>query len=252
MTYTQYIDARGKRHKQGIAELCQILEQHIQNATPKHYFVSPLKRRVGRSLVTRVSLPPGFVSVELTEGKEGWEQGGSAAFIRVSDYSCLQAFLDELYINYLKDRFKPLTYGSSWILEEDKYAFGLILVPWSWLISPHSSSRPESQWLQNTPLNDCWLLPGTSWRLRMTMEVKAIGLAINDERIFSAMRRRPKAVYFLRKSGVLMPHQIDKVSADYRFRFVINYRSIFFLGDDDIDAGTALVQSQEPVQEDNY
>ena len=163
MTYAQFIEVRGERQESGIAELCRVLEQQIRSATPKHYLVSPLRRRVGRKLgesINQVSPPPGFASIELTERDEGrWEEGGSAVFMRTSDYSCIHAFLDDLYLGYLTDAFKPFTYGSIWILEEESSSPRHLLLPWSWLLKQQSSSEVESEWLHNTPLSDCWLLP---------------------------------------------------------------------------------------------
>jgi hypothetical protein len=186
--------------------------------------------------------------VEITEREpDSWGEGGSAAFLRISDYSCVQAFLDELYISYVKDRFKPYTYGSSWILKaENSHYSNLLLVPWSWLVGPRSSSQLESDWLHHTPLNDCGLRPGTSWRILKAMDVKATGLAVHDERIFQAIRSSPKAEHFLRGSGVIADCPIGEVSADYKFRFVIFHRSFF---DEESGPGMAIVQTQKALPE---
>jgi hypothetical protein len=253
MTYRQYIDARGKRRDQGIDELCETLSQHIHSATPKHYLVSPLTRmegKVGNKSRKRVLPPPGFVSVNLPEGNErGSEEGGSAAFIRVSDYSCIRAFLDDLYINYLKDRFEPFTYGSRWVLEEDlslRYP-RLLLVPWPWLTCPHASPQMENHWLYHTPLDECGLRPGTRWVVRMVPDVEPIGLATNDERNFRVMRTNPKAEHLLRLLGVLRCQSMYEASEDYSFRFVISFQSIFGAP---ILPGTAIVQTQKALPED--
>jgi hypothetical protein len=251
MTYAQFIDARGERQENGIAELCRVLEQEIRSATPKHYLVSPLRRRVegkwGGS-INQVSPPPGFASIELTERDEAkWEEGGSAVFMRTSDYSSIHAFLDDLYLDYLTDAFKPFTYGSIWILEEDSDLSHHVLLPWSWLLKKQSSSEMESEWLHNTPLSDCWLLPRTSWRIRRTATLEPGGLAVNDERIIQAMRQSPKAEYFLRAEGVLLDQPISEVSSDYRFRCVISHNRIFGNAS---PPDSAMVQSEKALPED--
>jgi hypothetical protein len=79
------------------------------------------------------------------------------------------------------------------------------------------------------------------------MAVKPTGLAVNDERIYRAMRNSPKAEYFLREAGVLTDQSMDQVSADYKFRFVISSHRRFF--GEEIKPGTAIVQSQKPLPE---
>jgi TIR domain len=254
MTYAQFIDARGEKQENGIAELCGVLEQQIQSATPKHYLVSPLRRRVKTpwggvaDLIDQVSPPPGFASIELTEDDEPeWEEDGSAVFMRTSDYSSIHAFLDDLYLGYLTDTFKPFTYGLIWILEEySGFSPCHVLLPWSWLLKQQSSSEMESQWLHNTPLSDCWLLPRTSWRIRRIAKVKPRGLAVNDERIIQAIRI-PKAEYFLRAEGVLLDQPISEVGSNYRFRCVISGHQFFGKPS---PPGTAMVQSDKPLPED--
>lgn len=253
MTYAQFIDARLEKREQGIAELCAVLDQHIRSVTPKHYLVSPIRRLVAKERggsLTRLSPPPGFISLDL-EHEDEWEEGGSAVFMRISDYSCVHEFLDDLYIHYLTERFKPFTYGSSWVLQELTHLTSRLLLPWSWLLKRHSSAEIESEWLLRTPLSDCGLAPKTFWCIRTLMESEATGLAINDERIFRAMRRSPKAEYFLRGKGVLEDRLIDEVSSDYRFRFVIS-RQPFFASES--PAGTAMVQTEKNLPEDliNY
>ena len=58
-----------------------------------------------------------------------------------SAYDCLQSLLDELYMEYLHESFAPLTYGSSWLLEERTERPRSInpkrlAVPWKWLKEP--------------------------------------------------------------------------------------------------------------------
>jgi hypothetical protein len=250
MTYAQYIDARENQREEGIAKLCELLRQHIRNATPRHYHVFPLRRIVGEKQNTtlrQVSPPPGFISVEFTEGEnDEWKDGGNGAFFRISDYSCVQAFLDELYINYISDQFEPFTYGSSWILEQIGEYCCVFLVPWSWLVRPHASSELENEWLHHTPLSDCGLLPGTRWRLNKTTDVEYTGLAINDERILRALRGSPKAEYFLRREGILDDVTVDQVGPHYRFRFVISPIRFF---DRQIKPGMVTVQTQKALTE---
>ena len=261
MAYAQYIDGRGARAEIAIAELSRVLEQHIRSAVPKHYLVSPLWRRIDREGGTlfrsrrisgdveigSVSLPPGFASIELTEGDDAtWEEGGSAVFVRTSDYSSIQALLDDLYLHYLTDRFKPLTYGSIWIMQEESLSYDRLLVPWSWLLTRQSSSEMEHRWLHQTSLSECGLVPRSSWRIRDTSNIEAMGVAVNDERIWRAMRSSAKATYFFRRHGILLDQPVARVSSDYRFRFVFT-GGRFFEGPP--LPGTAMVQTDKALEE---
>jgi hypothetical protein len=200
----------------------------------------------GNETAKRVFSPPGFVSVNLAEGNERRsEEGGSAAFIRVSDYSCIRAFLDDLYINYLKDRFKPLTYGSNWVLETENWYNNLLLVPWSWLIDRHTIQMQENHWLHHKPLEKCGLRPGTRWMIRMVTDVVAAGLAINDERILHGVQCNPKIAYSLLIQGILKSQPMEQVSEDYQFRYVVTRLELLF----HLESGAALVQSQKAIPE---
>jgi hypothetical protein len=153
----------------------------------------------------------------------------------------VHAFLDELYLGYLRDRFKPFTYGSSWILEAvDSLFSNLLVVPWSWLVGNPSTSE-----INHTLPNDCGLRPGTSWHIRNTIDVKATGLAVHDKRLLRAIQRSPKAEYLLRMKGAIEERPIVEVSQDYQFRFVINNDPGFH----EVGLGMAIVQTEKPLPE---
>jgi len=241
MTYAQFIDARNERQETGLVELCTLLEQRIASVTPKHYFVSTSRRRGNVSL-------PGFISVDLADPEDAERHGDrGAVFMRVADYSCVHAFLDDLYLNYLVKRFEPFTYGETWVLEESHEFNGRLLLPWSWVEEPLSSSVIVTEWLHHTPLSACGLIAGTDWQIQIPQKIRAIGFAFNDERIFRAVRTNPKAEYLFRRRGVLENRPIEQVSSDYRFRFVISHRDFF--GDGNVARGMAIVQTDNAVPE---
>lgn len=254
LTYTQYIDARDTRRDEGIATLCNTLQEHIRKATPKHYCVSPLRRMVGHKRFTHVYPPPGFISVEIAEEDEGrLEEGGKAAFFRISEYTCVQALLDELYMEYLKDRFEPYTYGTRWILEE---TFGsrpftggrLLLVPWSWLVGQSSGSEMERDWFLNKQPAERGMKPGTYWRISDPAEVSGTGLAVNDESVYLAFRTSTKAIYYLRKYGILVDQPLDEVGDHYSIRHVIStpHRLLF---NEEVTPHAAMIQTDKALPE---
>lgn len=259
MTYAQFIDGRDDRAEVGGAELCQLLERHMRSATPKHYLVTPLWRQTerkreatnwmskGTKTITRALPPPGFATIELTGEEARWEGGGSAVFVRIADYLSIHSLLDDLYLYYLIDQFEPFTYGSIWTLEEKPDYCARLLVPWSWLLNRQASSEMPSEWLHHTALRDCGLLPASTWRIRKTDELEPRGLAVNDERIWQAIQRSPKAEHFLLGRQILLDQPIAEVSAACRYRFVFSGRRFF--GGEPLP-GMAMMQSEEALPED--
>jgi hypothetical protein len=89
-----------------------------------------------------VRTPPGFISVALTPAPPLRQDGGIAALFNVAKYSCIHAFLDDLYVNYLANRFGPFSYGREWLLQEVHHGHGRyrrILAPWSALLGSKAS-----------------------------------------------------------------------------------------------------------------
>jgi hypothetical protein len=151
MVHTQYIDCRDERYSSGISQIATILQETLTRRHPKHclytsdYFSSDRELR----------LPPDYQLIYLKEvylskirnrlfqsiKTDSTQSENGDFFIALCPhaYPSLRSLLDDLYQEYLRDRFGPYTYGSSWILGgNDKYSWYAkrLFVPWEWLGRP--------------------------------------------------------------------------------------------------------------------
>lgn len=248
--YAQHIDLRGERWGEGVAQLASVLTQFIHDSIPKHYRVKPSWRVVQKGFSQAkesVSPPAGFVAVELSEGApSGAEQGGEAAFFRASQYTSLRAFLDELYIAYLRERFQPNRYGTDWVLEEVAELYGRVLAPWSWL-HRSANARPtlSPEWQFKTSLAEAGVRAGSRWTVRDIGAVQAIGFAANDARLYEVIRANLKAEYSLRERRIIAEVPIEQSQTDYRVMFPISCAGSYSGN----RSGKAIVQTGEPISE---
>lgn len=87
-------------------------------------------------------------------------------------FSSLQELLDDLYVNYLRGRFPPASYGQDWVLwgkhplQSDRLR-GInperVILPWSWLAN--KTIPPESRGWAESPLDSFGISAGTLLRL---------------------------------------------------------------------------------------
>ncbi len=235
LTSSQYVDCRGEEFERGTSRLAEILHPLAEQAIPRH-FARPLGE----------AFPPSCVSIRLPPtgtGHRGPDTTG--AILKVGTYASLEALLDELYSNYLRAHYEPLTYGKSWMLVEARTdAFGLVVAPWSWLIG----AGVDRQWVRRQSPADCRLLPGTSWQVT-AVPSDAYGLAVSDPRVVDALRITAKTDLGLRRDGYLVLRPVTDVDATaFACAVVCNGRSPFWRNEE-VAPHTALVQVK-PVPED--
>ena len=131
LTSSQYVDCRGEEFERGTSRLAEVLRPLAEQAVPSH-FAHPLLEPFPPSCVS-VALPPTAAAHDPADR--------SAAILKVGAYASLEALLDALFANYLKEHFEPLTYGKSWMLVEAREGgFGFVVAPWSWLTG--AADRP--------------------------------------------------------------------------------------------------------------
>jgi hypothetical protein len=240
MTYGQYIDFREPSRSEGLKSLVPVLLSLIDEATPPHFRVMPFWR-VNRSnprpgsarttgsteswFSTRVQAPRGSLSIALTAEPEWRKDGGIGAFFNVAKYTCVHAFLDDLYTNYLRRRFKPFSYGKEWILEEEVVRWSEyrhILAPWSAVVGPTArASERDEDWLLHTSLPDTGLEPGSLWSVTESIPTCIAGVAVKDKRIFRVLQRGGKEAHFLRDDGILTTVPVSDLGDRMPFRYVV-------------------------------
>jgi TIR domain len=154
MARTQYIDCRNEHYASGISQIATILQETLTKSRPKHCLYT------GEYLCSqgKLLLPPDYSLIYLNKEAplsyfhNSFSRSINAAlgqsisgevFIALcpNAFPSLRYMLDDLYLEYLSNRYNPYTYGSKWILGFDrKYGFSRgvtrLLVPWEWLTKP--------------------------------------------------------------------------------------------------------------------
>jgi hypothetical protein len=252
MTSAQFLDLRGKRRDQGLKKLCTLLQKLIAEATPKHYLVKPLRRVRGAKrsgFLAHVEPPPGFISIDLeSDSRNSSKEGGAAAFFRLADFPRMQTLLDDLYVNYLSKQFQPFTYATDWVLQEEGSYWDRVLVPWTWVTDKRGKSDNfYKHWLKRSP-SDVGVLPNSSLLVNRSSALFAQGLAINDHRLYEAMREHPKATYYFRHARIIESIPVKKYRGTCKHHLVV-------IPSDEIEwtpePGHIWIQSKKDVTEED-
>ena len=235
LTSSQYVDCRGEEFERGTSRLAEVLRPLAEQAVLTD-FAQPLLE----------PFPPSCVSVALPPTATAHDPANrSAAILKVGAYASLEALLDALFANYLKEHFEPLTYGKSWMLVEAREGgFGFVVAPWSWL----TGAAVDRRWVRGQSPADCHLLPGTRWAVTTT-PADVYGLALSDPRVVGALRATAKSDLAWRRDGYLAFRPGSEVDATaFSCTAVCRGRSPFWR-DDEMARQMALVQIK-PVPED--
>jgi TIR domain len=164
---TQYVDCRGERYPEALPDIVAALQREWDRLAP-------------RQAVLASAWPPpaGYVSIALPDGR-------TVAF-RAATYPTVQALLNALYLDYLRDTHRPFTYGRDWLLASTtpwREELHVLAVPWGWL-RPASRGQPLSPSDPNwdaVPLGTGGLAAGTAWTV-LAPPTAALGIATNNAR----------------------------------------------------------------------
>jgi hypothetical protein len=162
---TQYVDCRGERYTDARASIVTVLQGEWDRLAPQ------------QAVLTR-AWPPlaGYVSISLADGR-------TVAF-RAAAYPSVQELLNALYLGYLRDVYRPFTYGRDCLLvnqTRERQELYVLAVPWGWL-QPATRQQPLSQAQRDwdaVPLDTYGLAAGTVWSVLAPPPV-ALGVATNN------------------------------------------------------------------------
>jgi TIR domain-containing protein len=232
LTSSQYVDCRGTEFERGTARLALALRELSVKVIPNHFPRHRLQ-----------AIPPSCLVIGLPADLTG-ETEERAAVFKVGAYSSLETLLDDLYANYLREHYEPLTYGKNWLLVEARSdAFSLVVAPWTWLLG----TRIHRQWVRHHTPTDCHLLPGTEWRVSTTAGDE-YGIALTDARVLCALRATAKSDLAWREAGYLTVRSLDDIDGNaFACTGVCRGRSPFWR-EREMGAKSALVQVN-PVPE---
>ncbi len=190
MGTSQYIDARGKTYSHSLTRLIDLAKQLIDEQTPGHQVVQKLYKNnivVPDHLLTIFPYMPFSPTGEIWPDYGAYDisdiQNDDAIVVNPRAYPSLRALLDDLYTHYLRERFRPLTYGKDWLVQRHLRAFPQLVAPWSWFVAegcnPISSIEPT--WVGRMSLQECGLQAGTSWEITELEKADQRGSVIKND-----------------------------------------------------------------------
>jgi hypothetical protein len=210
--HTQYVDLRGGKYSDGVRWLVSRLQSTQDAVLPRHV---PVKAYMASNAESHwaepAPFPPGFFGISLGEDRENREDE-SGVLVRSTGYTSLGGLLNELYVEYLRNRFKPLTYGKEWVLVEDGIINCRVIAPWSWAESlTKGTGEIPLDWLTQASLQSCGFVAGTRWRIERVKGKDVTAIAWHDRRLAQTVTRELKLIYILRSRGLLEDIPSDQV-----------------------------------------
>jgi hypothetical protein len=243
MLYTQRIDCRGDSYDSGLTQVTRELHELIANRLPKHCLYTG---EYLRSL-QEFRLPSDYLLIYLDEphfffhrrGREleislgaSPRNSGDVVIILPQEYRSIRLLLDDLYMEYLRARYKPYTYGLEWILaiEQTGIPQKQLIVPWEWLVGP--ADRPLAsyypEWKDASP-GAYGFSPGQELIIMNGPFESAFGVATNDNLVAEILadntRAHDKEKYtifdYLWRRDVLTPYYLPRELAHIRISSVL-------------------------------
>lgn len=163
---TQYVDCRDGQYGNELTNIVAALKREWDRMAPEQAVIAP-------------TWPPlaGYVSIVLPDGR-------TVAF-RAGAYPTMQALLNALYLGYLRDVYRPFTYGRDWLLASTTpdllEELHVLAVPLRWLeraARAQPLSQLERDW-DAVSLAIYGLASGTMWAV-VTPPRAALGVATNN------------------------------------------------------------------------
>jgi hypothetical protein len=238
MIQAQRIDLRQWHYNSGIIRIGEELKKVIERRTVKHF---PIKVSGGGARFYHPRVPQGYLSVAI--GKK------DAVALRLNSYQSLQSLLDDLFVEYLTEKYRPFSNGKEWIITSWVSQVRRLLVPWNWLVE----NRSPTGWVnEHQPLfrsNPTWqlrsletygLVENTHWGIIDTFPIRAFGVVTNDPSIGDYLLHRAahenhwgkiNAYFDMMLTDGAIPHQTvmakDVNLEDYKFSAVFATKTLY-------------------------
>jgi len=195
-------------------------------------------------------LPENTIGVEFHEhSNEGNTEG---VIIDLAKYESLVDILDDLYICYLTDKYKPMTYGNSWVLMGMFGRVSIILVPNDWLDFENKEDFNLShKWVYSSP-KEVGIYGRTRWKIVAVNTLKDyFALGINDDILLNAFSH-PKSIFTLRNMGIIKYGEYDDIDKNqFRKIIPINFERRFFYDESDKEKNM-IYQAITPLPNDEF
>lgn len=199
---------------------------------------------------TFFELAANTIGVEFHESSE--EENTEGVIIDLTKYESLADVLDDLYICYLTGKYKPMTYGSSWVLVKILQREGTILVPSNWIdFDSKIDFKLSHEWAYRSPI-EVGIQERTRWKIVPVESLKEyLVLCINDDILIDALSH-PKALYILKDVGIIKygkHNDIDKSQFKKVIPIILDGRYFY----DAISNGENIIyQAITPLPDDEH
>jgi hypothetical protein len=149
----------------------------------------------------------------------------AALYIDPDKYATFGEFIDELFVNYLSDRFPKFSYGSKWVLAAKPSA--RVAAPLEWAERAPCPLRELStkQWKFRTTLEEQYVVPSSLWRVSPIGKGDGFyGVALKTEKLALAYQqwRIPKELISPPSLDILERVQFQDIDeSQYPYRLVL-------------------------------
>jgi hypothetical protein len=199
LAHMQYLDFRDNAYADSLRLLLEKLSG-FDAAIPKHFIYKSFyykvrpgcpkpkqrtrKFRVGGNDHSFVGfakeLIPGAMEIQLEDIPRAVEERGSVdtLFVRPDAFKTAAHLLDEIYINYLTERYPPFSFGSQWHLRRKGFLIQLA-IDWR-ILYDHLEAEHSSITLMNGSPKTYWLVANSDWEIADGMPAHTTVLAVYE------------------------------------------------------------------------
>ena len=211
----QHADCRGENFDDGLVSVIEMVQSSINESCPNTYIHEEFRSvAIENSMhfVSRGSVPPQYVSIELSE-YSGQLASEKAFVFKEGAFASIRDLLDCLYINALHERFPQFTYGAQWLLLQSepgscRHSIGIpyigrrspcrMVLPWSALQDEVvNDEHIMRQWKVETKPEAQGIRAGTNWCVAAAESISAFGVAVQDPRVFFQLTWGKSSLPFL-------------------------------------------------------
>jgi hypothetical protein len=212
---------------------------------PKHFRLSPYMSIRGEDLeCDYANVPDCCISIQLSSmvtwdpllisyndiGPDELLFESDGVVFDMDAYPELPILLEDLYVNYLRSSFPPLTYGTTWILNGSQ-----AVVPWEWLVEHHISGYElPMEWLMSVNYTDFGIAQERPFEvidLRQHEPNWGVGgIATNSSDLYTLLSSGTKLAWRFMDSDLVADVSPASIGpSDFRYRSV-HVRSSWSLG----------------------
>lgn len=249
LAHTQYLDLRDPANSATFSQLTTTLFAH-GHGLPSHFVYESFyeKRSTSESSYQIVGKrqPAGFAEIRMS-GLFGLMTDRDCAdtlFVDPSAYSSLGHLLDDVFVEYLSNRFPPFSYGKLWHLQRERWG-GAAPLALDWWYTDDSRYQHDAGSLLESP-SKYGVSSNSTWEIVDGKPAYTVTVAAYDDWLVDTIIRRPKSALQL-MTNVMTAVKIDDFVRD-NFA-VVAVLTNFFFGPPERFINQLLVQTRDCTSE---